>query len=177
MKRRKGFGLLALLVVLYVIFGGERPRDVASVQVPAAPSAAPSIALASVPVAAPPASEQPIARHTRLASIEPVAPTRITPREAERAAKAKEKPQDAQPPKPSVGPALATAAIVKFLIAQSIASYSGSCACPYSTDRGGRACGGRSAHSRRGGAAPLCFASDVTLAMVTAYRERAAFTQ
>jgi hypothetical protein len=46
-------------------------------------------------------------------------------------------------------------------IRQSIAAYSGSCPCPYSTDRAGRRCGARSAYSRPGGAAPLCFASDV----------------
>jgi hypothetical protein len=50
---------------------------------------------------------------------------------------------------------------VQRAIRQSIAAYSGSCPCPYSTDRAGRRCGARSAHSRRGGAAPLCFASDV----------------
>ena len=46
-------------------------------------------------------------------------------------------------------------------IRQSIAAYSGSCPCPYSVDRGGRRCGGRSAYSKPGGAAPLCYASDV----------------
>ena len=50
---------------------------------------------------------------------------------------------------------------VQRLIRQSIAAYSGSCPCPYSTDRAGRRCGGRSAHSRGGGAAPLCFPADV----------------
>lgn len=50
---------------------------------------------------------------------------------------------------------------VQRAIRQSISAYSGSCPCPYSTDRAGRRCGGRSAHSRRGGAAPLCFAADV----------------
>jgi hypothetical protein len=46
-------------------------------------------------------------------------------------------------------------------IRQSIAAYSGSCPCPYSVDRAGRRCGARSAYSRPGGAAPLCYASDV----------------
>jgi hypothetical protein len=50
---------------------------------------------------------------------------------------------------------------VQRAIRQSIAAYSGSCPCPYSTDRAGRRCGARSAHSRGGGAAPICFASDV----------------
>lgn len=47
------------------------------------------------------------------------------------------------------------------LISRSIAAYSGSCPCPYSTDRAGRRCGGRSAYSRPGGASPLCYKSDV----------------
>lgn len=50
---------------------------------------------------------------------------------------------------------------VQRQIRQSIASYSGSCPCPYSVDRGGRRCGGRSAYSRPGGSAPICYASDV----------------
>ena len=62
--------------------------------------------------------------------------------------------------------------IKQILIRQSIASYSGSCPCPYSVDRGGRRCGGRSAYSRPGGASPLCYETDVTQAMVDAYRER-----
>ena len=67
---------------------------------------------------------------------------------------------------------LADAEITRILIRQSIASYSGSCPCPYSTDRAGRSCGRRSAHSRPGGASPLCYPSDVNDAAVEAYRRR-----
>jgi hypothetical protein len=63
------------------------------------------------------------------------------------------------------------AAIKKELIRQSIASYSGSCPCPYNTMRNGASCGGRSAYSRPGGESPLCYPSDVTPAMVRAYRQ------
>jgi hypothetical protein len=52
------------------------------------------------------------------------------------------------------------------LVRQSIRAYSGNCPCPYSHDRAGRRCGGRSAYSRPGGAAPLCYASDVSDAAV-----------
>lgn len=45
-------------------------------------------------------------------------------------------------------------------INRSIASYKGSCPCPYSVDRAGRKCGRRSAYSRAGGARPLCYPSD-----------------
>jgi hypothetical protein len=46
-------------------------------------------------------------------------------------------------------------------IRQSISAYTGSCPCPYSTDRAGRRCGARSAYSRPGGRAPLCYPGDV----------------
>lgn len=56
------------------------------------------------------------------------------------------------------------------IIARSIAAYPGSCPCPYNVDRAGRRCGGRSAYSRPGGRAPLCFPGDVSAAMVAARR-------
>jgi hypothetical protein len=62
------------------------------------------------------------------------------------------------------------AQIRQRLIRDSIASYPGSCPCPYSSDRAGRRCGGRSAYNRRGGYAPLCFPSDVSQSQVAAYR-------
>jgi hypothetical protein len=40
--------------------------------------------------------------------------------------------------------------------------------------RNGRVCGGRSAYSRPGGAAPFCYPSDVTAAMIESYRQRVA---
>lgn len=61
--------------------------------------------------------------------------------------------------------------IRQILIDESIAAYSGNCPCPYSTMRNGRSCGRRSAYSRPGGEAPLCYAKDVTAEMVQAYRD------
>ena len=58
------------------------------------------------------------------------------------------------------------------IIASSIAAYSGSCPCPYSTDRAGRRCGGRSAYSRPGGASPKCYRSDISDAQVARWRTR-----
>ncbi|BDA71849.1 hypothetical protein CAL7716_060150 [Calothrix sp. PCC 7716] len=40
------------------------------------------------------------------------------------------------------------------------ASISGSCECPYDTDKRGRSCGGRSAYSRPGGEEPVCYIKD-----------------
>ena len=65
---------------------------------------------------------------------------------------------------------LSAAEIRQLLIAKSIAAYPGSCPCPYNTDRAGRQCGRRSAYSKQGGYAPLCYASDVTERMVREYR-------
>lgn len=62
--------------------------------------------------------------------------------------------------------------IRQLLIRQSIASYAGSCPCPYNVDRGGRRCGGRSAYSRPGGRSPICYESDVSEEMVARFRKR-----
>jgi hypothetical protein len=72
------------------------------------------------------------------------------------------------------GAALTTAAIVALIVERSVASYRATrpCACPYNKTASGRSCGGNSAYSKPRGAAPLCYASDVTPAMVSAYRER-----
>lgn len=67
---------------------------------------------------------------------------------------------------------LSDAQIKKLLIDEFIAAYSGNCPCPYNTDRRGRSCGRRSAYSREGGEAPLCYPKDVSAEMVKAYREQ-----
>lgn len=73
--------------------------------------------------------------------------------------------------------ALTAAAIVAILIKASRDQYYATghpCACPDDLMRNGRACGARSAHSRPGGASPLCYPSDVTTEMIDAYRRQAA---
>lgn len=72
---------------------------------------------------------------------------------------------------------LTAAAIAAILIRASREQYYRTghpCACPDDLMRNGRACGGRSAYSRPGGAAPLCYPSDVTPAMIDEYRKTAA---
>jgi len=66
--------------------------------------------------------------------------------------------------------ALSASEISKRLIADSIAAYPGPCACPYQSARNGSSCGKRSAYVRPGGYAPLCFAGDITPAMIEEYR-------
>jgi hypothetical protein len=69
-------------------------------------------------------------------------------------------------------PILAGAVVTQRLLAESRASYPGSCACPEDRDRAGRRCGARSAYSRPGGYQPLCYPSDVTQAMIAEYRQK-----
>jgi endonuclease YncB( thermonuclease family) len=77
----------------------------------------------------------------------------------------------ASPPASATSAAGSDQQIAKFLIRRSLASYTGSCACPEHTDRAGRRCGKRSAYLRPGGAVPLCYEHDVTPAMMAKYRE------
>jgi hypothetical protein len=72
---------------------------------------------------------------------------------------------------------LTAAAIAAIIIQVSRDQYHAGgrpCACPDDSMRNGRACGGRSAYSRPGGAAPLCYPTDVTAAMIESYRQRQA---
>lgn len=62
------------------------------------------------------------------------------------------------------------AQIKQQIIRQSIAAYPGPCPCPYSVMRNGRSCGGRSAYSRPGGYAPICYPADISQADVAAWR-------
>jgi hypothetical protein len=69
---------------------------------------------------------------------------------------------------------LTAAAIAAIIVQASRDQYHATgrpCACPDDTARNGSACGGRSAYSRPGGAAPLCYPSDVTAAMIESYRQ------
>jgi hypothetical protein len=69
--------------------------------------------------------------------------------------------------------ALTDAVVIALVIAGSIAAYKAMgkpCACPKDLMKNGRVCGGNSAWSRPGGYKPLCFPTDVTPAMINAYR-------
>jgi hypothetical protein len=56
--------------------------------------------------------------------------------------------------------------IKKAIIKQSIEEYPGNCPCPYNTASNGSRCGRRSAYSRPGGYAPICYENDVTSGMI-----------
>lgn len=56
------------------------------------------------------------------------------------------------------------------IIEESIAAYPGRCPCPFNSAKNGSACGGRSAWSKRGGYAPICYEREVTQEMVQRWR-------
>jgi endonuclease YncB( thermonuclease family) len=56
------------------------------------------------------------------------------------------------------------------LIERSIAGYSGQCPCPYSTRRGGAACGDRSSYSQGNKRGLYCFRKDIPAAVVAQHR-------
>ena len=58
------------------------------------------------------------------------------------------------------------------IIQESIDSYPGNCPCPYNLARNGSRCGKRSAWSRAGGYAPICYKEEITDEMVSEWRGR-----
>ena len=62
--------------------------------------------------------------------------------------------------------------IIQNIISESIANYSGNCPCPYNKASNGSSCGRRSAYSKVGGYAPICYTQDVTPAMVSTYKHK-----
>lgn len=70
------------------------------------------------------------------------------------------------------GTTVSDSQIKKEIIAASIASYPGVCACPFNQARNGSACGRRSAWSKPGGYEPICYNDEVTPEMIRQWREK-----
>lgn len=62
--------------------------------------------------------------------------------------------------------------IIQSIIDESIGNYSGTCPCPYNKASNGSSCGRRSAYSKPGGYAPVCYPKDVTAAMISSYKHK-----
>lgn len=60
--------------------------------------------------------------------------------------------------------------IRQLIIEDSIASYPGVCACPFNAARNGSSCGRRSAWSKQGGYAPVCYKKEISKEMVDDWR-------
>lgn len=73
---------------------------------------------------------------------------------------------------PALAQSSADARDRQTMIAESIRSHSGNCACPYQKDSAGRSCGQRSAYSRPRGESPLCYADQISDAMLANWRSR-----
>ena len=69
-------------------------------------------------------------------------------------------------------PTLSNNQIKQKIISESIDSYPGNCPCPYNAARNGSSCGKRSAWSRQGGYAPICYEREVTVEMINSWREQ-----
>lgn len=67
--------------------------------------------------------------------------------------------------------ALSVVQVKQQIIAESIAAYPGRCPCPYHAAKNGSACGARSAWSRQGGYAPICYEREVSSEMVVKWRQ------
>lgn len=83
-------------------------------------------------------------------------------------------PQEVERPKLDKKTILTAAAIVALIVDASRSAYYSTgrpCACPDDRMRNGRRCGNQSAYSRLGGAAPKCYASDITAEMIEEYRK------
>lgn len=162
----KGGAILILLGITAfgAYSGGRESAPVSNAPVPAIKS--PS-ALAQPVAFIGPAAQAPAPAPAPNASSGPTPPTK---------AALPDKPA-APDTKRKVETVLTAAAIAAIIVQASRDQYHASgrpCACPDGSARNGSACGGRSAYSRPGGAAPLCYPSDVTAAMIESYRQRQA---
>ena len=135
----------------------------------------------------PPSTTVRPAQPTKLVEVptsKPVTPLQVTPQtntqplppDLSRAARSNTTAPKA-PEKKAERTGLSAAAIAALIVQASRSNYYASgrpCACPDDTMRNGRRCGGNSAYSKPGGAAPLCYVTDVTPAMIERYRSRIA---
>ncbi|QTF08833.1 hypothetical protein HC231_13640 [Brenneria izadpanahii] len=62
--------------------------------------------------------------------------------------------------------------VKELIIQESISSYPGRCPCPYNVARNGSQCGKRSAWSRAGGYAPICYKNEISAKMIAEWRQR-----
>jgi hypothetical protein len=111
------------------------------------------------------------AKSIKLAAVETAAPVIVTETSTPEAP-----PNRSKLTKEQVAEAALSASAIAALIVQtSRQQYYATghpCACPDDVTRTGRRCGGTSAYSRPGGAAPLCYVSDVSAAMIERYQSK-----
>lgn len=161
MTRMRGGTVLILVGIVAVTAFSVGRQNAPAITVVPVPST--SVVAKPITLIAPPA----VAPIPVLTSSNPPPPVKV-------ALPDKPVPQDN---KRKVEVVLTVAAIAAIIIQASRDQYHAGgrpCACPDDTMRNGRACGGRSAYLRPGGAAPLCYPTDVSAAMIDSYRQRQA---
>jgi hypothetical protein len=137
-----------------------------------APANQPPVAIAT-PMAVARSTAQPMAFTTPAVEQAGPAPQSTPAQQQKPALDVPAKPES----KRKVEAVLTAAAIAAIIVQASRNDYYRTghpCACPDDRERNGSACGGRSAYSRPGGAAPLCYPGDVSAAMIQSYRQRQA---
>jgi hypothetical protein len=152
--KRGGTALILLGITAMLAYSVGR-QSVPSSSAPVAVMTSPTMVLAQVTVPAPNSSSSPTPSAKPDLSDKPTRPDN----------------------KRKVETALTAAAIAAIIVQASREQYHATgkpCACPDDTARNGSACGGRSAYSRPGGAAPLCYPTDVTAPMIEQYRQKIA---
>lgn len=142
---------------------------------------APQTRTASALVAPPPVASVPsLTRVQGFASLQTQRavkpPTQSTPQTVsiEQSPAAQSPPQEAKKPKLDKEITLSAAAIAALIVGASRNAYyltGRPCACPDDRMRNGRRCGSRSAYLRPGGAAPKCYAGDITAETIEEYRK------
>ncbi|APO56366.1 hypothetical protein ACVILJ_006214 [Bradyrhizobium diazoefficiens] len=164
----RGYAFLAIVIGLLAYVGSR----------PAAPPSAPATLAERPATTQVPAKTEPRPEPSRTPLARALAPLDISPRTPQPAPQRQPQTITApteQPKEKHTAEILTAAAIAALIVAESRRAYHTGgrpCACPDDRMRNGRACGGRSAYSRPGGATPLCYAGDVTDAMIKTYRER-----
>jgi len=169
----RGGAVLILLGITALAAYTVGRQDVPAHQPPPVAFATPTAVARST--AQPVAFTTPVVEQATPAPQSTLAPPQSTP------APQKKPAADAVPAKPEskrkVEAVLTAAAIAAIIVQASRSDYYRTghpCACPDDRARNGSGCGGRSAYSRPGGAAPLCYPGDVSVAMIESYRQRQA---
>lgn len=162
----RGFipAVLAIALLSYVVTRSEKP--------PATPAAFAELSTGTKSTE--PAKSEPRSGSVR-SSVRSAGPTDFSPKVQQPAPEqiAPTSPAPAEQRIKRTTEILTVAAIAALIVEESRRLYHARgrpCACPDDLMRNGRTCGGRSAYSRPGGAAPLCYPTDVTEQMIKDFR-------
>ena len=150
-KRRKFLALSAIAAVLTIWLMSFHHTSQPSAQIAPSPLPVPEV-LIKPRLNSPTSVATTVLTRTPTLTPKPPSP-KITPKPIA----PPKSPKPLAPPTPETKPKIKIESKASTPIRNSV---SGSCECPYDTDKRGRSCGGRSAYSRPGGRAPKCYSND-----------------